>query len=326
MTNVPTTEETARASVRSAPPVTLLRLGLALVFLGAGAGKLLGVPPMVALFHTAGFSDWFRYAVGLFELLCAVLLTIPATSRPAALGLCTLMVGAAGTEVLVLHRPPILSLITLAALAFIARRRPSSRTMSLIGALAGAVLGAIMGLFTAQTSRAQPPAQPPAQDTTPAAPSATALPPEGVYTYTLAPDSSDDIKQAVNRTVDPMSFITRPIARGRLNATNPTPQAVHVNVGGDTLGVAFDDGNPVVTPLDGTTVPWQSSLTHETYSVHSTTAGDTVSQFIAAPDGTRENSYVFLDHGQRLKLRVTVRSHRLPGPLVYDLLFRRTPA
>jgi putative oxidoreductase len=325
MTNVPTTEETTRA-VRSVPPVTLLRLGLALVFLGAGAGKLLGVPPMVALFHAAGFGSGFRYAVGLVELLGAVLLTIPSTSRAAALGLCTLMVGAAGTEVLLLHRPPVLSLVTLTALAVIARGRPSSRTMGLIGALAGAVLGAIMGLVTAQTARAQAsqPATTQPADTTPA-PSTTALPPEGVYTFTLAPDSSDDIKEAVNRTVHPMSFITRPIARGRLNATNPTPQQVHVNVGGDTLGVAFDDGNPVVTPLDGNTVPWQSSLTHETYQVHATMAADTVSQFIDAPDGTRENSYVFLDHGQRLKLRVTVRSHRLPGPLVYDLLFRRTP-
>ena len=47
---------------------------------------------------------------------------------------------------------------------------------------------------------------------------------------------------------------------------------------------------------------------------------------ITAPDGVRQNSYLFIDGGNRLRLRVTVTSHRLPGPLVYDLLFRRTPA
>jgi putative oxidoreductase len=322
MTNVPTTE--GARTLR-----TVLRLGLALVFLGAGAGKLLSVPPAVALFHTLGFGEWFRYAVGTFELVGAVLLTIPSMARQAALGLVGLMVGAAGTEVLLLHRPPILSLVTMAALIIVARGRTAPRTLGLIGALAGAVLGAIMGLVTAPTARAQASA-PIRSDTTVAdtanPPGATALPPEGNYTYVLAADSSDDIKAAVNRTVDPMSFITRPIARGRLNATNPTPQQVHVTVGGDTIGVAFDDGNPVVTPLDGSTVPWQSSLTHETYQVHATMQGDTVSQHIAAPDGVRQNSYLFVGRGQRLRLRVTVTSHRLPGPLVYDLLFRRTPA
>jgi hypothetical protein len=312
MTNVPTTE---RARAGSASPVTVLRLGLALVFLGAGAGKLLSVPAAVALFHTLGFGEWFRYAVGLFELAGAVLLTIPSMARRAALGLVALMVGAAGTEVLVLHRPPLLSVLTMVALIAVARGRSVPRTLGLIGALAGSVLGAIMGLVSTPTAHAQ------GEDP----PSATALPPEGAYNYVLAPDSSDDIKAAVNKTVDPMSFITRPIARGRLNATNPTPQQVHVNVGGDTLGVAFDDGNPVVTPLDGSMVVWQSSLTHETYQVHATMQGDTVSQHIAAPDGIRQNAYRFLDHGDRLQVRVTVTSHRLPGPLVYDLLFRRAP-
>jgi uncharacterized membrane protein len=365
MTNV---RATVRTSVRSATPATVLRLALALVFLGAGCGKVLGVPPAVALFHMLPFGEWFRYAVGTFELVGAVMLTIPVMARRAALGLVALMVGAAGTEVLVLHRPPILSLLTLIALIVVARGRTAPRTLGLIGALAGAVLGALTGVVAPHTAGAQPSGQPqstqspsgrppsgqadsghadsgqaqagqqagqqsgqpqsastsaPADSVAP--PRAPSLPPAGSYDYVLAPDSSDDVRGAVNRTVEPMSFITRPIARGRLNATNPTPQHVQVSVVADTLGVAFDGGTPVVTPLGGATVPWQSSLTHETYQVHATVAGDTVSQHIAAPDGVRQNAYLFMDGGQRLKLRVTVTSHRLPGPLVYDLLFRRTP-
>jgi uncharacterized membrane protein YphA (DoxX/SURF4 family) len=329
MTNV---QPTVRTSVRSVTPAVALRLGLAFLFFAAGCGKILGVAPAVALFRTIGFGEWFRYAVGGVELLGAVLLTIPSTARTAALGLVGLMVGAAGTEVIVLHRPPIMSLLTMAALIITARARSAPRALSLIGALAGAALGAVMGVAAPSTARAQSDAPAPALTAPPTTSSAvvtptgaTALPPSGSYTYILAADSSDDVRSAVNRTVQPMSFITRPIARGRLNATNPTPQDVKVQIAGDTLSVGFDGGTPVVTPLDGVTVPWQSSLTHETYQAHATVEGDTVSQHIAAPDGVRQNAYIFMDSGNRLRLRVTVTSHRLPGPLVYDLLFRRTP-
>ena len=149
-----------------------------------------------------------------------------------------------------------------------------------------------------------------------------AVPP---VSYTLIPDSSDDIKAAVNQTVERMSFITRPIARGRLNRTNPLPGHVQVTDTNDTLAVAFDDGNPVITPLDGNAVPWRSSLTHEDYQAHAERRADTTVQVIVAPDGERRNEYVFTDNGARLELRVTVSSHRLPRALIYTLRFRRDP-
>ena len=142
-------------------------------------------------------------------------------------------------------------------------------------------------------------------------------------TYTLMADSSDNIKTAINQTVEHMSFITRPIARGRLNKTNPLPQHVHVTQTDDTISVAFDDGNPIATPLNGDTVPWQSSMTHEQYQAHAVRLGDTTEQVIVAPDGERTNAYVFTDNGARLVLRVTISSHRLPQPLTYTLRFKR---
>ncbi|HZS58814.1 MAG TPA: hypothetical protein VFA43_06065 [Gemmatimonadaceae bacterium] len=142
-------------------------------------------------------------------------------------------------------------------------------------------------------------------------------------TYTLMADSSDDIKAAINQTVEHMSFITRPIARGRLNKTNPLPQHVQVTETNDTISVAFDNGNPIVTPLDGDVVPWRSSMTNEDYKAHVERHADTTAQVIVAPDGQRTNAYVFTDHGARLELRVTISSHRLPRPLTYTLRFRR---
>ena len=122
-----------------------------------------------------------------------------------------------------------------------------------------------------------------------------------------------------------MNFpIVRGIARGRLAKINPTPHQVRVDVETDTVSVAFDAGNPVVTPLNGDTVAWRNPLTGETNHAHVAVAGDTVRQTIVAPDGERENALIFSDDGARLRLRVTVTSHKLPRPLTYELLFRAT--
>jgi hypothetical protein len=137
------------------------------------------------------------------------------------------------------------------------------------------------------------------------------------------PDSSESIKAAIDTTVRHMNFITRPIARSRLSKINPTPQRVRVDLEADTVSVAFDSGNPVVTPLNGQTVSWLNPLTGETNQAHATVSGDTVRQTIMAHDGERENALIFSGDGQRLRLHVTVTSHRLPRPLIYDLMFRR---
>lgn len=150
--------------------------------------------------------------------------------------------------------------------------------------------------------------------------------PEGTFTYALMPDSSGDVKAAINKTVDGMNFITRPIARGRLAKVNPVPHQVRIQLSKDTVSAAFDGGNPVITPVSGEVVPWTNSLTHETDKAHAAVSGDTVRQTIEAKDGQRENAFVFTDGGARLHLVVTVTSHRLPRPLTYELIFRRDDA
>jgi hypothetical protein len=151
-------------------------------------------------------------------------------------------------------------------------------------------------------------------------------PPDGSFTYTLIPDSSGNVRAAIDRTVAGMFFIAQPIARGRLIKINPVPQHVRIRSGPDTISVAFDDGNPVVTPLSGDTVPWSNPLTHEMDRAHVALVRDTVKQTIAAPDGQRTNAFIFSEGGKRLRLVVTVTSHQLPRPLIYELLFRRDEA
>src|SRR5580698_3933710 len=79
---------------------------LALAFVGAASGKLLGKPEMVALFEAVGVGQWFRYVTGLMELTGAVLIVVPRTKFFGAALLSMVMVGAVLTHLFILHNAP----------------------------------------------------------------------------------------------------------------------------------------------------------------------------------------------------------------------------
>lgn len=89
------------------------RAALALVFLGAGASKLVGEPAMVTMFDAIGAGQWLRYAVGALEVAGAVGVLVPRLSALAAAGLALLMVGATATNLTILGTSPALTLVLL---------------------------------------------------------------------------------------------------------------------------------------------------------------------------------------------------------------------
>jgi putative oxidoreductase len=101
---------------------------LAAAFLFAGGGKLAGTEPMMDLFDTIGFGQWFRYVVGALEVAGAIGLLVPRLAGLAALGLSGVMAGAVVTELLIGGAPlPPAVLAVLAALVAWGRlRRPAS--------------------------------------------------------------------------------------------------------------------------------------------------------------------------------------------------------
>ena len=106
----------ARASADAQPtatPGTALNIVLwtfqvlvALAFLAAGSGKLLGSPDMVALFAALGVGQWFRYLTGTLEIVGALLLLAPGKSAFGALLLACVMAGAVVAHLTVLHNAP----------------------------------------------------------------------------------------------------------------------------------------------------------------------------------------------------------------------------
>ena len=119
--------ETARAM--RLQPAEILRWVVVAIFVGAGSGKLLGFPSMVALFNAVAMGQWLRYAVGICELTGAGLLAFRRTALPATFLLSGILVGAAATEIVVLRRLPLKSAATLLMVLIVAmsRLRPASR-------------------------------------------------------------------------------------------------------------------------------------------------------------------------------------------------------
>ena len=76
----------------------ILQVLLALLFLAAASGKLLGNPQIKEMFEVWGYSATFVLVIGVLELAGAVGLLIPRTAGLAALGLIGVMIGAAYTH------------------------------------------------------------------------------------------------------------------------------------------------------------------------------------------------------------------------------------
>ena len=84
----------------------IIRVLLAVAFLGAGGAKLAGVPMMVQVFDQIGIGQWFRYVTALVEIGCGLALFVPALTAIAALLLGVTMVFAVLTHLFILHTTP----------------------------------------------------------------------------------------------------------------------------------------------------------------------------------------------------------------------------
>lgn len=95
----------------------VLRVALALVFLGAGAAKLAGDEANVSMFEVIGGGTPLRLFVGAAEVAGAVGLLIPRLHRLAALGLVLVMAGATLFNLTALDANPVPTIALLLAAA-----------------------------------------------------------------------------------------------------------------------------------------------------------------------------------------------------------------
>ena len=127
-----TTIRTASHALATATPGKALNIALwtlqvllALAFVAAGSGKLLGTPDMVAVFDAVGIGQWFRYVTGALEVVGALLLIVPGKTPFGAVLLACIMAGAVVAHLTVLQTAPTAPLVLFALTALIAWGRRS---------------------------------------------------------------------------------------------------------------------------------------------------------------------------------------------------------
>lgn len=140
--------------------------------------------------------------------------------------------------------------------------------------------------------------------------------------WVLDAAASDDVNAAIDRATSRMSFITRPVARSRLRGATRPARTLLVQRTADAKLMTVEGEAPIRMPADGSPVRWRRS-DGETVEVSGRWRERTFVQSFSADDGRRTNEYVLRDDGG-LDLRVVIASERLPAPVEYRLVYRRT--
>lgn len=135
-------------------------------------------------------------------------------------------------------------------------------------------------------------------------------------TYKLVAGESDDVRQAIEKVVAQMSFLTRGAARGRIAAKCIAYPSVTIGKEGNAYRIHLEKGSNVVVVPGGPAVPWRTAE-GETVQIQLTTD---FRQTIESKDGRRENA--FSREGGRLVVRAKLSSPRLPAPVEYKLVYR----
>lgn len=141
-------------------------------------------------------------------------------------------------------------------------------------------------------------------------------------TFALDRAASDNVDQAIAKAVRGMNFITKPIAKGRLQKTNQPYQQVAIATAGGNTVVTIDKQPPRQAPSDGTPVNWTRPDGEKMKLSMKWVDGKLVETF-KPEDGQRTNTYSLSEDGTTLTMNVEITSPRLSKPLTYKLVFRK---
>jgi hypothetical protein len=145
-------------------------------------------------------------------------------------------------------------------------------------------------------------------------------------TYTLDAAASDDVRKAIETAVQGMGWPTQGIARGRLKKTNLPPYqrvVIQLEPSITTVSITTDERAPIRTSADGTPIEWTRE-DKEKFKVSTVLKIGSLEQTFKSKDGQRVNTYSISDDGKTLTIHVSVTSDRLPRPLTYKLVYKRT--
>lgn len=133
--------------------------------------------------------------------------------------------------------------------------------------------------------------------------------------------SGRPIKKAVEEGAAQFSFLMRPIARSRLQKTNPNINRVEIVRSSEEFTITLGISKPSTARPDGPAIKW--SRDDEVFDLALAWEGMTLAQSFTAPDGKRSNRYTLSPDGNSLSLEITLTSDMLKKPVKYTLSFIR---
>ena len=177
-------------------------------------------------------------------------------------------------------------------------------------------------------SSAQTPAAPPAAAPAEAAPAPAAAPAveapkiEGKYRFVGGDAEKKALEDAIEKVVQEMNFIKRPIARGRLKDRNGIASSWQFTVAGGQIKAVAEGVMTWTTPESGAQADVKTS-TGDDAKLSMKIVDNKLFQTFTTKEGKREAVFTLGADGATLKMDVTLTSSQLPMPLKYTLTYKK---
>ena len=155
---------------------------------------------------------------------------------------------------------------------------------------------------------------------------ATAQGPEGKVVYKAAGSIDSHrakIEKGIEGAVEDMSFITRPIARGRLEDSNVPVDTVKIKLTPKLVTIQHGDRNPVRSNTEGKPVDWTRKSDGKSFKVSQIVKPQLMIQTFFSEDGKKVLKYKFSENYKKMTMEVILTSPKLGGPLKYEIDFTR---
>jgi hypothetical protein len=141
-------------------------------------------------------------------------------------------------------------------------------------------------------------------------------------TYILDETDSENINEVIETAVGKLSFVTRDIARERLEKLNPAYRKVAITSSPNEISVTVDNQPPLRTQAKGPPVAWASPDGGKV-NASMQLAGRCLAQTFTSEEGRRVNEYTLSPDGRTLTMQVTETSPRLSQTITYKQVYRR---
>ena len=140
--------------------------------------------------------------------------------------------------------------------------------------------------------------------------------------YILDETDSANMNEVIEDAVGKLNFVTRNIARERLNRLNPAYRQIAISSSPNEISVTVNNQPPLRTPANGAPVAWIGP-DGQKVNASMQLADRRLAQTFMSADGRRVNDYTLSRDGRTLTMQVTETSPRLSQPITYKQVCRR---